>query len=123
MSVILEKTGAFTGKVTSVTMTDAGPVVNVELEGDSYGTILVTTTFGPAVDNAGEVGPVTERAQAFLPDGSTVNYTNAGTWKKVGDHRWDVRMINLASNGERALTVEEWDLATRSTKGTIYALD
>ena len=32
-------------------------------------------------------------------------------------------MINLAFNGERALTVEEWNLATRSTKGTIYALD
>jgi len=120
MSVIGEKLAEYTGKVTSSTMTDAGTAVNVEADAGELGTILYTTRFEPAVDAAGETGPFTVRGQGFLPDGTA---RGRGTWRTIGVHRWELKTINQAGDGQRFFVVEEADLATRSTKGTIYALD
>ena len=123
MRVIGEKIADYTGKVTTTTVTEAGVVPNVEADVGPFGTVLYTVTFGPAGDAAGETGPVTLRGHCFLADGGTLPFTGAGTWRKSGHHRWRVKTINLAADGQRVFVVEEWDLATRSTKGTVYALD
>ena len=59
MSVIGEKRGELKGKVTSVTMTAGGVVVNVDADVGPSGTVLYTEPFGLAVD----------RRQDFLPGG------------------------------------------------------
>ena len=123
MSVIGDKFGAYAGKVTSSTVTEAGPAVNVEADAGDLGTILYTTTFGAAVNAAGETGPCTVRGMIFGPDGTTVSVSGGGTWRTIGVHKWELKVINLGSDGQRVLVVEELDLATRSTKGTAYALD
>ena len=123
MSVIGEKVTDYAGKVTSTTITEAGAVVNVEAEVGPFGTVLYTATLGPAVDAAGEKGPFATRTQAFLPDGRTMSFSVAGTWRKSGHHKWELKGIGLAADGQRNFVVEELELATRSTKGTIYALD
>lgn len=123
MSVIGEKITDYTGKVTSVTMTAGGAVINAEAEVGPFGTALYTETVGPAVDAAGETGPFSTQTQAFLPDGSTMSFTVTGTWRKSGQHKWELKGIGLAADGQCSFVVEEHDLATRSTTGTIYALD
>ena len=122
-SVIGEKITDYTGKVTTTTVAEAGVVPNVEADVGPFGTVHYTETFGPAGDAAGETGPVTLRGQCFLADGGTLPFTGAGTWRKSGHHQWRVKNINLAADGQRVFVVEEWDLATRSTQGTVYALD
>ena len=70
MSVIGDKFGAYAGKVTSSTVTEAGPAVNVEADAGDLGTILYTTTFGAAVNAAGETGNkigMTRRPRKRLP--------------------------------------------------------
>ena len=59
LSIIGEKQGELKGKVTSVTMTAGGAMVNVDAQVGPFGTVLYTETFGPAVDLAGEAGPST----------------------------------------------------------------
>ena len=123
MSVIGEKLAEVRTKVTSMTVTEAGIMVNQEAEDDVLGTVVATATFGPAADAGGETGPVTERGQFFAPDGSSRTYTQAGTWRTVGQHKWETKQIGVDSAGSRTLAVEVWDLATRSTVAKIYSLD
>lgn len=123
MSVIGEKQAEVRTKVTSMTVTEAGIMVNQEAEDEALGTALATATFGPAQDAGGETGPVTERGQFFAPDGGSRAYTAAGVWRKVGQHKWETKQIGVDSEGTRMLTVEVWDLATRSTEAAIYSLD
>lgn len=124
MSVIGEKLLDYTGTVTSNTVSAAGGEANVEVgEAGPYGTVVATVAFQPAVDSAGETGPFTGRVQDFRPDGSVVPQVLTGVWHRSGTHQWEVKGINLAADGERFFFVEQWDLATRSMKGTIYNLD
>lgn len=123
MRVIGEQVTDYTGRVTTTTVTEAGVVPDVEAAVGPFGTVLYTGTFGPAVDAAGETGPVTLRGQCFLAGGGALPFTGAGTWRKSGHHLLRVKNINLAADGQRFFVVEEWALATQSTKGTVYALD
>ena len=123
MSAIGEKISDYTGKVTSVTLTEAGSIMNAEGEAGPFGTYLYTATFGPAGGPAGETGPLTGRVQDFRPDGSVVPQVVTGVWRKRGHRQWEVKAINMAADGKCLFFVEVWDLATRSISGTIYALD
>ena len=123
MSVIGEKISEIMGKVTSTTVTEAGNSVNLEIEAGPFGLVSCTTTFGAPLDVASETGPISERGCCFLADGSFLPYTGVGTWRTSGHHKWEVKLINLAADGQRVFAVYELELATRSIKGTIYALD
>ena len=121
-NVIGEQQVEVSTKVTSMTVTDAGIMVNQEAEAEALGTVLATATFGAARDVEGETGPVTEQGQFFAPDGGSRDYAAAGVWRKVGQHKWETKQIGVDSEGTRMLTVEVWDLATRSTVAAIYSL-
>ncbi len=123
MGQIGKKLAEGIGKVTSVTVSERGNAVNVENEVEEFGTVLYTTTFGPAIDEEGTTGPISIHGQIFLPDGSTVPWSGGGAWHVIGQHKWEIKVINSLGNGDRHLVVEEYDLATMSTKGTVYELD
>jgi len=119
MSAIGGKQAEISGKITSVTIRDTGSEVNVEANVGSFGTVA----FGPAVDAAGETGSVTVRGQALRPGGATVPFSGGGTWRKSGEHRREIKHISVDTEGQRIFVVDEFDLATRSNTGTVYALD
>ena len=123
MSQIGKKLADYTGKVTSFTMSEAGGTANVEADAGDFGTILYTTTFGPPVDTAGDTEAVSVIGQRFLPDGSTLPVTGGGTWRKIGTHKFELKVINQSADGQRYFVIEVGGLATRSPKGTIYELD
>ena len=123
MSVIGEKLGEMSGRITTITVTEAGAAANCEWDSGELGTILETATFCPSVDATGAPGTVSSRSQAVLPDGTTLTYASGGTWRSVGPQRWEVKLINLASTGDRVFTVETWHLKTHTTEAVLYALD
>lgn len=122
MSVIGEKVTEFAGKITSVTMTETGAVVNAEVDAGPFGMVMYTVTFGQAVDAAGKTGPHTILGQGFPPDGSTLTFAGGGTWRNSGHHR-ELKHITLLSDGQRSFAVDNLDFAARTAAGTIYALD
>ena len=122
-SVIGKKVVEGTGKVTSITVTEAGPMVNIDATMGERGTAIYTVTFGAPVGAARETGPYSVRGQVFYTDGKNATFTGAGTWRKSGQHQWESKAVVLLSNGERRFVVEAHDLASRSVKTTIYALD
>ena len=123
MSALGEKQAEISGKITSVTIRDTGSEVNVEANVGSFGMVFGTVAFGPAVDAAGETGPVTVRGQALRPGGATVPFNGGGTWRKSGEHRREIKHISIDAEGQRKFVVDDFDLATRSDTGTVYALD
>ena len=123
MSVIGEKQADITGKITSVTVTSEGNAVNLETDVGPLGTVMATVTFGPPVDSAAETGPITIHGQIFGPEGEVRGFVSAGTWRKSGHHKWEIKHIPLATDGQRMFVVDDFDLATRSTNGAVYALD
>ena len=123
MQVIGEKQAEISGKITSVTIRDAGSEVNLEANVGSFGMVFGTVTFERAVDAVGETGPVAVRGQALRPDGASVPFSGGGTWRKTGKHRLEIKHISLDAEGQRIFVVDEFDLATRTNTGTVYALD
>ena len=123
MSVIGKKITDFTTKWTSVTVTEAGVVVNEEVDTGPLGTGVITTTFGPPVDAARETGPFRICGILFAPDGAQQSVTGERTWRNSGHHKREVKNYILTGDGQRMFVVEEHDLATRSAKGTTYSLD
>jgi len=58
MNVLGEKLTDFAGKITSVTATEVGLVVNVENETGPFGNVLYTVTLGPAIAPEEETGHI-----------------------------------------------------------------
>jgi hypothetical protein len=83
MYVLGGKLTDFAGKITSVTATEAGLVVNVENETGPFGNVLYTVTLGPAIVPEEETGAHTIRGQAFSPDGGTVEFSGGGCGEVV----------------------------------------
>ena len=123
MEMIGEKQADISGKITSVTIRDTGSEVNVEASVGSFGRVFGTVTFESAVDATGETGSVVVRGQAFRPGGATVPFQGGGTWRKSGEYRREIKHISLDAEGQRIFVVDEIDFMTRSTTGTVYALD
>ena len=123
MAAIGEKQAEISGKITTVTIRDAGSEVNVEANVGSFGMVFGTVTFEPAVDAARETGPVIVRGRALRPDGATVAFKGAGTWRKTGTHQWEIKHISLDTDGQRIFVVDVFDLEARTNTGTLYALD
>ena len=123
MSVIGEKLADFTAKMTSATISKTGNVLNMESDLGPFGTATYTTTFGAPIDSEGVTGQITEQGTIFGLDGGMQTFVSSGTWRKTGHHRWKVTLITLSADGQRTLSVEEYQLASRSSKGTVYQLD
>ena len=123
MSVLGEKLTDFAGKITSVTATEAGLVVNVENESGPFGNVLYTVTFGAAILPDEETGPHSIRGQAFSPDGGTVEFSGGGVWRSSGPNQRILKHITQLANGQRTFAVDNFDLVKNTASGTVYALD
>ncbi len=123
MNVLGEKLTDFAGKITSVTATEAGLVVNVENETGPFGNVLYTVTLGPAVIPEEETGAHTIRGQAFSPDGGTLEFSGGGVWRSSGPNQRILKHITQLANGQRTFAVDNFDLVKNTASGTVYALD
>ena len=123
MNVLGEKLTDFAGKITSVTATEAGLVVNVENETGTFGNVLYTVTLGPAVIPEEETGAHTIRGQAFSPDGGTLEFSGGGVWRSSGPNQRILKHITQLANGQRTFAVDNFDLVKNTASGTVYALD
>ena len=123
MYVLGEKLTDFAGKITSVTATEAGLVVNVENETGPFGNVLYTVTLGPAIVPEEETGAHTIRGQAFSPDGGTVEFSGGGVWRTSWPNQRILKHITQLANGQRTFVVDNFDLVKNTAFGTVYALD
>ena len=123
MNVLGEKLTDFAGKITSVTATAAGLVVNVENETGPFGNVLYTVTLEPAIVPEEETGAHTIRGQAFSPDGETVEFSGGGVWRSSGPNQRILKHITQLANGQRTFAVDNLDFVRHRASGTVYALD
>ncbi len=123
MNVLGEKLTDFAGKITSVTATEVGLVVNVENETGPFGNVLYTVTLGPAIAPEEETGAHTIRGQAFSPDGGTLEFSGGGVWRSSGPYQRILKHITQLANGQRTFAVDNFDLVKNTASGTVYALD
>ena len=123
MSVIGDKQADINGKITSITIRESGNQVNLEADVGSFGMVFGTVDFNPPVDANKETGTVVVRGQALRPDGTNVSFRGAGTWRKSGRSRWEIKHISIDEEGQRIFVVDEFDLENRSNTGVVYALD
>jgi hypothetical protein len=115
----------FSFKSTSATFTAVGTggtvVINMEgsakgegLTGPALGTL---TTVGDAP--GAKSGTCTWAGTSFLDSGEEVNSKAAGTWEKIGTHKWRIRAVSYFSDGRTMAADGKLDLATRSFTGTL----
>ncbi len=123
MGVLGEKLTDFAGTITAVTVTEAGVMVNAEVEAGPFGNVLYTVTLGPAIDAEGETGAHTIRGQAFSPDGGTATFSGGGVWRSSGTNQRILKHITLLADGQRTFAVDNLDFVRHRASGTVYALD
>ena len=123
MNVLGEKLTDFAGKITSVTATEAGVVVNVENETGPFGNVLYTVTLGPAIAPEEETGGTYDSRASILARGGTVEFSGGGVWRTSGPNQRILKHITQLANGQRTFAVDNFDLVKNTAFGTVYALD
>ena len=123
MNVLGEKLTDFAGKITSVTATEAGLVVNVENETGPFGNVLYTVTLGPAIAPEEETGGTYDSRASILARGGTVEFSGGGVWRTSGPNQRILKHITQLANGQRTFAVDNFDLVKNTAFGTVYALD
>jgi hypothetical protein len=57
---------------------------------------------------------------SYLDSGEELNSKGAGTWEKIGTHKWRIRATTYFSDGRTMAAEGVIDLATRSFSGTLH---
>ena len=112
--------GEFSLKFTSLTLTPgaAGSIVtqgNCEGTATGFGTVLGTAAFV-----GGKSGTFSWCSTAHLDNGDQLSGIGSGTYEGSGKHHWKTHGIIQISDGSRAISEGEVDLATRSWTGKIF---
>jgi hypothetical protein len=118
--------GEFSFKSTSLTYTamGAGGTVQGNFEGSAKGEGLTGPALGTltAVGDApgAKSGTCSWAGASYLDSGEELNSKGAGTWEKIGTHKWRIRATTYFSDGRTMAADGVIDLATRSFSGTLH---
>jgi hypothetical protein len=121
-----KQSGEFSFKSTSVTFTamGAGGTAQLNFEGSTKGPGIAGTTLGTLT--AASSGPGAKsgtcswEGATYLDGGEELNSRAAGSWEKVGTHKWRIRATTYFSDGRTMAADGTMDLATRAFTGTLH---
>tara|TARA_B110000259_G_C13790989_1_gene312605 strand:+ start:56 stop:481 length:426 start_codon:yes stop_codon:yes gene_type:complete len=92
-------------------------VSEIDLYGAVYGTLTVEADINDPDANSGECSWAGE---GFSPDGTRTVGFQSGTWEKIGNHKWALKMAGKDSKSGAVYTESEIELETLIWSGTVY---
>ena len=92
-------------------------VSEIDLYGAVYGTLTVEADINDPDANS---GACSRAGEGFSPDGTRTVGFQSGTWEKVGNHKWALKMAGKDSKSGAVYTESEIELETLIWSGTVY---
>jgi hypothetical protein len=100
-----------------VTKSNWESVSEMDIYGAVYGTLTVEVDFN---DPDADSGECTWAGEAFAPDGTRTVGFQSGTWEKIGNHKWLLKMTGKDSKSGAVFSESEIELETLIWSGTVY---
>ena len=111
---------SLTGKITDITLSDAGGVINVEADNEKYGKTWLTYNIKLSNPNSSDKGSFHGRAVAINNEGSRNSATRQGLWSRNG-YIYSFLSLDDVSDGNQYLCITEMNVKTNTVEMSFYA--
>ena len=111
---------SLTGKITDITLSDAGGVINVEADNEKYGKTWLTYNIklsNPSSPNQGSFHGI---AVAINNDGTRNSATRQGLWSRLG-YIYSFLSLDDVSDGNQYLCITKMNVKTNTVEMQFYA--
>lgn len=115
----------FTVPITSVSYHADRTEINLQTSSPvaDLGTVGATITLYSPVNATVIAGLYSSEGAAFRPDDKVITFSGRGSWKAIGNHRWQLDGISLNAEGTRSYFSSVLSLDGMSVSGSAYSLD
>ena len=111
---------SLTGKITDITLSDAGGVINVEADNEKYGKTWLTYNIKLSNPSSSDKGSFHGRAVAINNEGSRNSATRQGLWSRNG-YIYSFLSLDDVSDGNQYLCITEMNVKTNTVEMSFYA--
>ena len=111
---------SLTGKITDITLSDAGGVINVEADNEKYGKTWLTYNIKLSNPASSDKGSFHGRAVAINNEGSRNSATRQGLWSRNG-YIYSFLSLDDVSDGNQYLCITEMNVKTNTVEMSFYA--
>ena len=111
---------SLTGKITDITLSDAGGVINVEADNEKYGKTWLTYNIKLSNPGSSDQGSFHGRAVAINNEGSRNSATRQGLWSRNG-YIYSFLSLDDVSDGNQYLCITEMNVKTNTVEMSFYA--
>ena len=109
-----------TGKITDVSLTENGGIINVEADNEKYGKTWLTYNIKLSNPGSSDQGSFHGRAVAINKDGSRGSSTRQGLWSRNG-YIYSFLSLDDVSDGNQYLCITEMNVKTNTVEMSFYA--
>jgi len=111
---------SLTGKITDITLSDAGGIINVEADNEKYGKTWLTYNIKLSNPGSSDQGSFHGRAVAINNEGSRNSATRQGLWSR-NDYIYSFLSLDDVSDGNQYLCITEMNVKTNTVEMQFYA--
>ena len=108
------------GKITDITLSDTGGVINVEADNEKYGKTWLTYNIKLSNPGSSDQGSFYGRAVAINENGSRGSATRQGLWSRSG-YIYSFLSLDDVSDGNQYLCITEMNVKTNTVEMSFYA--
>ena len=119
LTITAEEEFTLSGKVTSISLTDQGGVINVSSKAGRYGKVFLTYNLRRDNPNFGSQGSFTGRGVGIADDGTRNSAPRHGVWKREGNII-TFHSLDDVTDGNRNFCISKLNLTEETLEMTFY---
>ena len=119
LKVTADEQFTLSGKVTSISITDEGGVINVSSKAGRYGKVFLTYNLRRDNPNFGSQGSFTGRGVGIADDGTRNSAPRHGVWKREGNII-TFHSLDDVTDGNRNFCISKLNLTEETLEMTFY---
>ena len=119
LTITADEEFTLSGKVTSISLTDQGGVINVSSKAGRYGKVFLTYNLRRDNPNVGSQGSFTGRGVGIADDGTRNSAPRHGVWKREGNII-TFHSLDDVTDGNRNFCISKLNLTEETLEMTFY---
>ena len=119
LTITADEEFTLSGKVTSISLTDQGGVINVSSKAGRYGKVFLTYNLRRDNPNFGSQGSFTGRGVGIADDGTRNSAPRHGVWKREGNII-TFHSLDDVTDGNRNICISKLNLTEETLEMTFY---
>ena len=119
LTITADEEFTLSGKVTSISLTDQGGVINVSSKAGRYGKVFLTYNLRRDTPNFGSQASFTGRGVGIADDGTRNSAPRHGVWKREGNII-TFHSLDDVTDGNRNFCISKLNLTEETLEMTFY---